>query len=261
MEPAEQTAEHEIPGRNRRRLPATAAVVAFVLAAVAVGLAVRNDDDPTRQTTAATVVAQPTTAAPASPAMPEATRATTTPASPTTVPEPAPRTTTPATVSSTVAKPATTVAPESLDSASRLRVDGIGPIRIGMTLEQVRAASGVKMSRSEGGVCVGYRTDGAPAGLAFTAVEGSNRLDFVSVSEPSIATVSGIRVGSTVADVRRTYGDSLKGSVQGGWGRLVFRATDPSLDRFAMVFLFSDGKVAGIWSGLRTIVEGDEICA
>jgi hypothetical protein len=130
-----------------------------------------------------------------------------------------------------------------------------------MTLEQVRTASGLRMSRSEGGVCVGYQTDGAPAGLAFTAVEGSNRLDFVSVSEPSIATVSGIRVGSTVGEVRRTYGESLKGSVQDGWGRLVFRAADPSLDRFAMVFLFSDGKVAGIWSGLRTIVERDEICA
>ncbi len=251
MDRAEPTAEHEVAGRNRRRLPVTAAVGAVVLAAVAVGLAVRNDDEPIRQTTAATVVTQP---------------ATTAPASPTTVPEAA---------ATTVLKPATTVAPKpaattetsrpaamtSLDSESRLRVDGIGPVRIGMTLAQARTASGLDMPRSEGGVCVGYQTDGAPAGLAFTAVEGSNRVDFVSVSQPSIATVSGIRVGSTVTEVRRTYGDSLTGSVQDGWGKLVFRATDPSLERFAMAFLFSDGKVADIWSGLRTIVERDEICA
>ena len=235
--------------RRNRRSQAAAAVVALTLAAVAVavGVAARNDDEPIRQTTAATVVAQP---------------ATTAPESPTTVPEAAPTTTRPAatTGATTVPKPATT-ADASITSASRLRVDGIGPVRIGMTLEQARAASGLAMPHSEGGVCVGYQTDGAPAGLAFTAVEGSNRLDFVSVSEPSIATVSGIRVGSTVAEVRRTYGDNLKGSVQDGWGRLVFRATDPALDRFAMAFLFSDGKVAGIWSGLRTIVERDEICA
>ena len=252
MDRAEQTAEHEVHGRNRRRLPATAAVVAFVLAAVAVGLAVRNDDEPIRQTTAATVVGQPTTTAPASPTtVPEA--AATTVSKPTTTPAP---------------KPATTLAPKpaattetSLTSEARLRVDGIGPVRIGMTLEQARTASGLDMRGDEGGVCVGYRTDGAPAGLAFTAVEGSNRVDFVSVSQPSTATVSGIRVGSTVAEVRRTYGENLKGAGQDGWGKLVFRATDPSLDRFAMAFLFSDGKVAGIWSGLRTIVERDEICA
>lgn len=239
MKRAEPTADL----RRNRRSQAAAAVVALTLAAVAVavGVAARNDDEPIRQTTA-TVVAQP---------------ATTAPESPTTVPEAAPTTTRPDT---TVPKPATT-ADASITSASRLRVDGIGPVRIGMTLEQARAVSGLTMPHSEGGVCVGYQTDGAPAGVAFTAVEGSNRLDFVSVSQPSIATVSGIRVGSTVAEVRRTYGDALKGSVQDGWGRLVFRATDPALDRFAMAFLFSDGKVAGIWSGLRTIVERDEICA
>lgn len=240
MKRAEPTADP----RRSRRSQAAAAVVALTLAAVAVavGVAARNDDEPIRQTTAATVGARPATPAPESP---------------TTVPEAAPTTTRPAT---TVPKPATT-ADASITSASRFRVDGIGPVRIGMTLEQARAASGLAMLHSEGGVCVGYQTDGAPAGLAFTAVEGSNRLDFVSVSQPSIATVSGIRVGSTFAEVRRTYGDNLKGSVQDGWGRLVFRATDPSLDRFAMAFLFSDGKVAGIWSGLRTIVERDEICA
>ncbi len=95
--------------------------------------------------------------------------------------------------------------------------DGVGPVDVGMTLEGARAASGLVMAYGEAGVCASYGTYGSPAGLHFTAVEGSGRLDFISVSAPAIATVSGIRVGSTLADVRRTYGDKLRGSVQDGW--------------------------------------------
>ncbi|MGI8808698.1 MAG: hypothetical protein ACR2KK_12790 [Acidimicrobiales bacterium] len=148
----------------------------------------------------------------------------------------------------------------ALDSESRLRVDGLGPVRIGMGLEEARAASGLPMVLFEGPSCVGYRTNGAPVGVNLVGA-GTQRLDFISVSEPSIVTVSGIRVGATLADVRRVYGDRAKGSLQDGWGKLVVRADDASLDRFALALLFSEGKVAGMWSGLRTLVESDEICA
>ena len=36
--------------------------------------------------------------------------------------------------------------------------------------------------------------------------------------------------------------------------------TDASLDNLSVAFLFSEGKVAGMWAGLRTLVESDEIC-
>lgn len=81
------------------------------------------------------------------------------------------------------------------------------------------------------------------------------------MSEPSVATLSGIRVGSTLAEVRQAYGDGLRGSVQDGWGRLVFRPADPSLAHLALSLQFSEGKVAGMWAGLRTVVEMDEPCA
>jgi hypothetical protein len=149
----------------------------------------------------------------------------------------------------------------ALDSETRLRVDGVGPVSVGMGLEDARAVSGLAMPYREGPSCVGFHTDGPPAGLAFISAQGTHRLDLVTVSEPSIATVSGIRVGSTLAEVRRTYGDRLRGSVQDGWGKLVFRAEDPSLDHVALAFLFSEGKVAGMWAGLRNAVELDEICA
>lgn len=149
----------------------------------------------------------------------------------------------------------------AVDSESRLRVDGLGPVRIGMSLEGARAASGLPMVYGEASACVGYRTDAPPAGVGFTSVERSQRLDFIDVSEPSIATVSGIRVGSTLTDVRRAYGDKAQGSVQEGWGKLVVRPDDRSRDHLALALLFSEGKVAGMWAGLRVVVEADEVCA
>ncbi len=244
MNSSEQTLEMQaLPRRGRRPVGRLLTGVAVVLV-IAGALALTLPDDGNR------------------PVRSEA--AGTTDLTVTTVSEPATNSTNPAPATTTPA-PATTLSPttlpERLGPGSRLRVDGVGPVRIGMTLDQARAASGLAMVHGEAGVCVDYQTDGPPAGLSFSAVEGSQRLDFVGVSEPSIATVSGIRVGSTLAEVRRTYGDRLTGSVQDGWGRLVFHADDPSLDHVALVFHFGDGKVGGMLSGLRSVVERDEICA
>lgn len=149
----------------------------------------------------------------------------------------------------------------ALDSESRLRVDGLGPVRIGMEFEEAVATTGLAMSYREGPYCVGYTATGPPAGVFLTSAEGSVKVDFISISEPTIATLSGIRVGSTLAEARRAYGDKLRGSVQDGWGKLVFRPEDPSLNHLSLALQFTDGKVAGMWAGLRGVVEADEACA
>ena len=149
----------------------------------------------------------------------------------------------------------------ALDAESRLRVDGLGPVRIGMDLEEAVATTGLAMSYREGPYCVGYTTTGPPAGVSLTSAEGSFKVDFISISEPTISTLSGIRVGNTLAEARRAYGDKLRGSVQDGWGKLVFRPEDASLNHLALALLISDGKVAGMWAGLRGVVEADEACA
>lgn len=149
----------------------------------------------------------------------------------------------------------------ALDSESRLRVDGLGPVRIGMDLEEAVATTGLAMSYREGPSCVSYTTTGPPEGVLLISAEGSFKVDFISISEPTISTLSGIRVGSTLAEARRAYGDKLRSSVQDGWGKLVFRPEDASLNHLSLALLFSNGKVAGMWAGLRGVVEADEACA
>lgn len=217
-------------------LSVTAVTVAMV--GVGAGLATRSDGDAARRITSDAAAAPAPTP-------------TTTVVAPTPTTTGAPR----------PPAPAESSRPAPLGSDSRLRVDGLGPVRIGMGLKEARAASGLPMAYRESGACVSFQTDGPPAGVSFTGVDGSHRLDLIVVSEPSIDTVSGIKVGSTLADVRRAYGDKVRGSVQDGWGKLVFRPDDASLDHLALGLLFSEGRVAGIWAGLRVAVEADEICA
>ncbi|MDQ4097521.1 MAG: hypothetical protein M3144_06605, partial [Actinomycetota bacterium] len=63
----------------------------------------------------------------------------TTSAPTTTAPDRAPTSVVPTT------SPPTTAAP-ALSGSSRLRIDGLGPIDIGMTIEQARAAAGVELA-------------------------------------------------------------------------------------------------------------------
>lgn len=107
----------------------------------------------------------------------------------------------------------------ALDAGSRLSVDGLGPVRIGMTLDEARTASGLPLVTTEGPYCRGYRSDSPPTGVALVAVEGSTTVDFITVSEPTIATVSGIWVGSSEAEVRRAYGGQAPGIGPGRVGQ------------------------------------------
>ena len=246
---------------RKRMLSVAAVTVAMV--GLGAGLATRSDGGATRRITSDAAPAQSTTMVETTTAAPDEGRSADT--EPPAV-APKPTTTTAVTGPTTTdaprpPAPAGSSQPATVDSDSRLRVDGLGPVRIGMGLKEARAASGLPMAYRESAACASFQTDGPPAGLSFTGVDGSDRLDLIIVSEPSIATVSGIKVGSTLAEARRAYGDKLRGSLEDGWGKLVFRPGDASLDHLALGLLFSEGRVAGMWAGLRVVVEADEICA
>ncbi|HEX2274282.1 MAG TPA: hypothetical protein VHG90_10460 [Acidimicrobiales bacterium] len=160
---------------------------------------------------------------------------------------------------------------ERLTPESRLRVGGIGPVRIGMTLADASAASGLHFAvdpRSSPhpercGVAV---PEGVPPGLSFM-VEGGTTIVRIDVrgaegSPPTIATEAGIRVGSPEEDVAAAYpGIAVRPhpSVPGGH-YLVHVPDDPRVRGFELLFE-TDGKVVTSFrSGVIAVVDAPEGC-
>jgi hypothetical protein len=128
----------------------------------------------------------------------------------------------PETTTSTVAATTTTGVERELSEASRLRLDGIGPVKIGMTLEEASAAVGREVAVEENSLLAGEestcgfaKVEGGPAGLSFMVLrDGAGaewRIYRVDVFDTSgIATSGGVRIGATEDEVKQVYGDQLK---------------------------------------------------
>ncbi len=91
----------------------------------------------------------------------------------------------------------------------RLTPGGLGPVRIGMARDEVNRLLGVRMvgdsaDNAEG--CQPLEADRGFRGFFFT-FDQANRLATISARAPArVATPRGIRVGSTIAALRRAYG-------------------------------------------------------
>lgn len=157
----------------------------------------------------------------------------------------------------------TTTPPPGLSTSSRLRIDGIGPINVGMTVAQARAVAGTELSLTKEPYCDVLSAPDGPAGVDLIVTNPpSGRIDLIVVKEPTIATVSGIRVGSTEAEVQATYPGRLRVvNPSLPVHRLIYSAADPALADRVVVFVIDTGRVATMYAGLRNHAEADEICA
>jgi len=130
----------------------------------------------------------------------------------------APTTATTLETTTTTAPTTTTTAP-GLSDASRVGFEGIGPVRIGMTLAQASAAVGKPFRLEDTEVsegCAFAVVEGGPKGLSFMVGRDTNngpwRVLRTDVDEGSaIATISGIRLGATEAQVKAAYQGPGKG--------------------------------------------------
>jgi len=171
--------------------------------------------------------------------------------------------TVPAGTSVTSAIPSTTTTASSrLTSSSRLRIDGIGPIDVGMTVAQARAAAGTELSLRKQPYCDVLTAPNGPAGVDLVITNpSSGRIDLVIVNGGPVATISGIRVGSTEAEVVAAYPGRLR-SVNPSLPvhRQVYEAQNPTLADRSLVFVIDGSRVTTIYAGVSNQVEADEIC-
>ncbi|MDO5500631.1 MAG: hypothetical protein Q4F67_13225 [Propionibacteriaceae bacterium] len=106
--------------------------------------------------------------------------------------------------------------PTSLEDAV-IEPDGVGPIRVGVSLAEAQAHGWTAMNE----LC--QRWDASPAlleqGLSLTFVD--DQLYEIWVHQPTFATAEGVKVGDTLDDVKQAYGDDLQTEErEGGGGRL-----------------------------------------
>ena len=158
-------------------------------------------------------------------------------------------------------------APERLTSASRLRLDGIGPIQIGMTLAEATVAAGVPVRidpRTDlGRGCVHAFADGGPQGVGFMVVHG--RIVRIEVFRSPILTLSGVGTGSTVDEVVATYPNRIRVEPNPYSGHLggrdLFYVADEESRHLGLMFETDGQSVRTFRSGFLGAVMAPEGCA
>lgn len=146
-------------------------------------------------------------------------------------------------------------------SAQPITVNGMGPLRIGMSRQAAERAVGARIPDGPGGPeCRDLAVEGGPQNLSLRFSNDDDRLVAISVlsSTPaSLATASGVHVGSTREDVLDTYDSEVTSRQdEGASEELVFA---PRLAKFhgrIIRFLMNDdGTVASFIAGERDFAD------
>lgn len=249
----DRTSELPTVGTARRRRWPWAVVAGVAAIAGGLGYILQADGEGNGLTSAASRAPAPTVAATVHAA--GGSTATTLPPAPATT-QPPPNVTT------------TTAAPERLTAGSRLSLDGLGPVDIGMTLDQASAAAGTPIrTRPDdpfGPECQ-YAYAAAVPEVAFMVINGRiERIDVGHRSGRRVTTVSGVGKGDTEEAVKRTYPGRIR--VEGHpylptGHYLVYVPADPALAHLSMIFETDGRVVTSFRAGMKGAVSQIEGCS
>lgn len=148
---------------------------------------------------------------------------------------------------------------DSLTDESRLRIDGISSITVGMTLDEASRAAGVpiEITFDTGRGCNYAAPVGGPEGLSFMVEDG--RISRFDVHGGLIRTLSGIGLGSSKSLVTETYPGQIeeRTNIYGGTILEFVPTDDPDL---LMAFYIDRSGVSQMVSGRAQSVRYVEGC-
>jgi len=160
-----------------------------------------------------------------------------------------------------VADSTTTPASGATTSAWTVTPSGIGPIRVGMTVEDLKRVGGDVNVPAGNADCAYVRPPSAPAGVSVMLAHGEvTRID---VESSGVQSDAGIVVGDSASRVSQVYAGRVTTTphkyVQGGQ-YLTVRSTSPQDSAFRIVFEIEAGRVTRFRSGRLPEVAWVERC-
>lgn len=158
----------------------------------------------------------------------------------------------------------TVVAKAKLTNQAKLFINGIGTVRVGMTVSQAAKAAGTKLvGDSPNNNCYYVKPQNEPKNISFMVTKG--RISRVDVRQNTqITTLKGAKIGDTEAQIKSLYPEQIQVTphkyVQGGH-YLTFIPKDRADQNYRVVFE-TDGKfVTQFRSGKLPEVEFVEGCS
>lgn len=152
----------------------------------------------------------------------------------------------------------------ALSASSRLVADGIGPVRVGMTIADAAAAAQVPLTNkyTYTEVECWYASPTGIDGIDF--MMSGDRVVRVDVQSPEVTTPSGIAIGASEADVIASYGGHIRTEphqyVPDGH-YLIYEPDDPGLANYRIFFETDGSNVTSMRSGRLPEVAFVEGCS
>ena len=158
-----------------------------------------------------------------------------------------------------------------LTERAKLAINGIGPIRVGMTIDEASKAGGIRLIRSGSGgideyLCSYVQPKGEPKGISFMVTKG--RIARVDISSKRITTISGARIGDNENRILSLYPGQIKATPHPYVSRppdngkyLTFVPKDGADKNYRIIFETSKNRVDRFRSGKLPEVEYIEGCS
>ncbi|MCC5599266.1 hypothetical protein [Nostoc favosum] len=158
----------------------------------------------------------------------------------------------------------TVIAQTKLTNQSKFFINGVGQVRVGMTVSQAAKAAGTKLiGDSPNNNCYYVKPEWEPKNLGFMVTEG--RISRVDVwRDGKITTLKGAKIGDTEARIKSLYPGQIKVTpheyVEGGH-YLTFIPKDQSDQNYRVIFETDGKRVTQFRSGKLPEVEFVEGCS
>jgi hypothetical protein len=151
-----------------------------------------------------------------------------------------------------------------LTERSKLAINGIGPIRIGMTVNEASRSAVLRLIKtlSDGRPqehCAYFDPQGGPKGISFMVING--RIARVDISNERVTTVSGIKIGDPEAKILKLYPPQQIQVASNRRKTITYIPRDAEDRNYRLIFSINGSRVSRFRSGRLPEVEYMDGCA